>query len=794
MWLTRFTKVMLVSLASFLVFINEVNAQTKLDSLLRKLKAHRVDTARISLLSDVSWELQKADKFEESTTYIKEGLSLSKKLNYDLYDGYFYRRWASYYLEKGLYEKSVTYYEKAVDYYKKRGDIARVADNQESIGTVYWYNEDYDKALTHFFSALSTAEKLENHTLIVKCKINIGKLYFGKEEEELCLEWVHKAIKDIEKLTDSKKKADYYLSIGSIFRGLKNYSEATYYFLQAIDYYEKVNYDLGISFVYEYLADISEYLGNYQQALEYALKQLEIVKKTGERESLPRVCNAVGWEYKNTGDYENALKYYQESLRLYDEIMPGDPEIGYPIGNIAIVQLESGEFNSAIENAQKALMLFKEIDEQGGVAESYNTIGFSFLGINKPDSALANFERAMQIAAEIAEHRELARANEGFYKAYSFKKNFEKALLHLEKFSHYKDSLINLDKINHLQEMHASFESDKKQKQLDQINFEATLQKQQLENQKFLTGIFTAGSLALLFLLFIIWRNWSGKKKAYILLQNQNQEIQLQKKMLEEKNRDITDSIKYAHRIQTALLKPGEHISTHLPPHFIFYKPKDILSGDFYWVIEKNDYLYLAAVDCTGHGVPGALLSMLGIAFLNEIVSAVEVITPATILNQLRDKIIKELNKANSLPDTKDGMDISLIRLNLKTNELVFSGANNPLWVFRNNEISIYKGAKQSVAYSSNPVPFENVEMHLQPEDVFYLFSDGFVDQFGGKDVPEGKSGGKKFMTKRLKELLLSVYQLPADEQRQKIGEVFEQWKGDLEQVDDVCVIGVKVA
>ncbi|MCL4856043.1 MAG: SpoIIE family protein phosphatase, partial [Flavobacteriales bacterium] len=238
--------------------------------------------------------------------------------------------------------------------------------------------------------------------------------------------------------------------------------------------------------------------------------------------------------------------------------------------------------------------------------------------------------------------------------------------------------------------------------------------------------------------------------------------------------------------IQDALLKAEEHESQHLPPHFILFKPKDIVSGDFYWALEKENHLYLAAADCTGHGVPGALLTMLGNSFLNEINAVDKLLTPAEILNKLRDKIISELNQTGKDGETTDGMDISLIRLNLKTNELHWAGANNPLYIINSGELLELKPDKQPIGYNYKMTDFTNHQINLNKNDYVAIFTDGFADQFGGPK-------GKKYKYNTFKNKLLEIYQLPLDEQKKLLSNEFEIWRGNLQQVDDVCVIGLRL-
>jgi len=304
---------------------------------------------------------------------------------------------------------------------------------------------------------------------------------------------------------------------------------------------------------------------------------------------------------------------------------------------------------------------------------------------------------------------------------------------------------------------------------------------------------------------FFIFQRLRITKKQKLVIEEQKAVVEEQKAEveeahveLEEKNREVMDSINYAKRIQDALLATEEHQSKHLPEHFILFEPKDVVSGDFYWALEKQDHLYLTSADCTGHGVPGAFMSMLGIAFLNEINAHDKLLNPAEILDQLRDRIIKELGQDGG--ESKDGMDMSLIRLNLKTKELEWAGANNPLYHIKEldgkqtdkdvqNEthyIQIISPDKQPIAQYLDKKPFTNHSIKLNKGDGIVLFTDGFADQFGG-------SKGKKLMYKPFRRILLENMDKPMKTQKEVLTQVFKDWKGEVEQVDDVCVIGVRV-
>jgi PAS domain S-box-containing protein len=288
--------------------------------------------------------------------------------------------------------------------------------------------------------------------------------------------------------------------------------------------------------------------------------------------------------------------------------------------------------------------------------------------------------------------------------------------------------------------------------------------------------------------------------------------INEQRKMIEERNKDIEDSIEYSKRIQRSILIEMEQMQTYAPESFILFKPKDIVSGDFYWftgfrveedITEENSFGYkagdnvllVAAVDCTGHGVPGAFMSIIGNSLLNQTLNNLHVTSAAHALDYVNVELKKSLNKNSAETPLKDGMDIALCCIDFTAMHLEFAGANNPLYIVRDKELIEFKADKQPISASGEivPRPFTNQKWELKKGDTIYLFTDGYADQFGGEHLEGGRAGGKKFLYKRFKELLVSMQELPMQTQKEKLFQIFEEWRGKLEQVDDVLVIGIRI-
>jgi serine phosphatase RsbU (regulator of sigma subunit) len=291
--------------------------------------------------------------------------------------------------------------------------------------------------------------------------------------------------------------------------------------------------------------------------------------------------------------------------------------------------------------------------------------------------------------------------------------------------------------------------------------------------------------------------NKEREKQEIILKQKENLEIQVvertkevveQKHVIEEKQKEIIDSINYAKRIQTALLASDKLLSDNMPDYFVLFKPKDIVAGDFYWAAPSSEgFIYITA-DCTGHGVPGAFMSLLNISKLNEAINQKNIVRPDLIFNDVRSEIIKALNPEGTLIESKDGMDAIICKLNIKQLKLEFSAANNSFYIVRNNELLVCKADKMPVGkgHIDDSNSFTYNEIALEKGDVIYTFTDGYADQFGGPK-------GKKFKYKQMEDLMLLISKLPMPQQKETLHQRFEEWRGDLEQVDDVLIIGVRV-
>jgi serine phosphatase RsbU (regulator of sigma subunit) len=591
---------------------------------------------------------------------------------------------------------------------------------------------------------------------------------------------------------DEKKQAVALERMAGACTYAADFEQAIDYSIRALAIHEKHNDKKAISYLENKLGLVYYQLGNYKKAFEYYRLAMLFYRETNDQEGQAFLLNNLGNIYEKQEKFDSALINFKLSLKMKQEL--GDTRgMAASINNIGNIYFHKADYSAAIEYWKKSLKLKEELDDKPGITNTLQNIGYGYFYMKQYDQAIEYISKGLSVARQINNKHYIKEAYVKLSDVYQETKNWEKAFEYTQLFGAMKDTIYNEGSSKQIAEMETKYQTEKKEKAIELQSLQ--LSKQDLELNKRQIIIYTAGGslLLMLALAFFIYRGYRQKQKANVIITLQKEEVEKknelieeQKRLVEERNKEVMDSINYAKRIQDALLKEEEHVSSRLPAHFVLFKPKDIVSGDFYWGMEKKGYWFLCVADCTGHGVPGAFMSMLGIAFLNEINAVENILTPAEILDKLREKIVKELKQTGTAGESKDGMDISMARLELQTNELQWAGANNPLYHLRNGEIHEIKANKQPIGFSFNAVPFTNHEVSLQGGDTIYLFSDGYADQFGGPKL-------KKFMSRKFQQTLLAISTESLPSQKELLNRTFEDWRGNLEQLDDVAVIGFRV-
>ena len=589
--------------------------------------------------------------------------------------------------------------------------------------------------------------------------------------------------------------------------------KAIHYYYAALKLYEEIKNKEGAAYCLNNLAVLYENQDEYDQALKYHLKALEARKLLGIDEQIIQSLNNLGTYYYKLKDNENALIYYFQAIEIAEKTNDLN-NMALIYGNIGNSYLHNKDKNNGIEYFEKSIDIYNKIGDIEGEAWGLYNLGNVHLKRKEYHKAINIFELSLKKVEKINYVALRFNTYKMLFRTYAMTKKWEKAYNFYYSYNLLNDSLKNSETQTLAIKQQTQYEYEK-QKALDDVENEKLLaiEKEAKAKQKVITFA-TAGGLGLvaIFLLFVFNRLQVTRKQKTVI-EEQKTVVEKAHHELEEKNKEILDSITYAKRIQSAILPPQKLVKEYLPDSFILYKPKDIVAGDFYWMeslsavdsiqssvhsplkTENCGLILFAAADCTGHGVPGAMVSVVCNNGLNRSVREYGLTDPGLILDKTREIVIQEFEKSDE--EVKDGMDISLCGLDLNNNILTWSGANNPLWIIRptsnnlepqtlNFELIEYKPDKQPIGKYAEAKPFTTHQIQLQKGDSIYIFTDGYQDQFGGEK-------GKKFKAAKLRELLLSIQHEPMEKQRKIIDQSFESWKGDLEQVDDVCVIGVRI-
>ncbi|MCX6294849.1 MAG: tetratricopeptide repeat protein [Bacteroidetes bacterium] len=538
----------------------------------------------------------------------------------------------------------------------------------------------------------------------------------------------------------------------------ENYPVATKHYLSSLKALELIGYKNGMAACYGNLGFAYYMQKKYPEAIKYQTLGLNIFNEIGDMQGVASSYSLMGMIYHDQGNYPEVYKNFLASLKIYEDL--GDkPNVINALANIAGVYIKQKEYNRAIKYLSKAEKLAKEIGAKSTLQNIYE-------GYSEADSATGDFKAA--------------------YK-------------HFKLYKLYKDSIDNEETRKQTVQSQMTFEFEKKTA-ISKAEYKGELERQNLiaeeksKKQKTITWSVIIGLIVVLGFASLIFRSLRITRKQKQIIEIKNKETVLQKDIIEEKHKEITDSINYAERIQRSFLASKTFLDENLKNYFVFFQPKDVVSGDFYWASKLNDgKIILATADSTGHGVPGAIMSILNISSLEKAIEEGYTET-ADILNHTRSNIIERLKRDGSIEGGKDGMDCSLITFDFITQEMTYSAANNPIWVIRQsfsdackNELLEFKADKMPVGkHDKDSEPFTQHSFQLQKNDIVYTLTDGLPDQFGG-------AKGKKFMHKQLKEILIEICNLPMNDQKDIIKSKFLNWKADTEQVDDVLLIGVRI-
>jgi tetratricopeptide (TPR) repeat protein len=723
--------------------------------------------------------------------------------------------------DQGRYAKAIEAYQKALAIRERTGDQQGIATCYNNIGSIHDVQGRYAEALEAYQKALTIFERIGNQQGIATCYNNIGSIHAKQGRYAEALEAHQKALIIYKRIGNQQGIATCHNDIGNIHAKQGRYAEALEAYQKALAIHERIGNQQGIANCHNNIGFIHANQGRYAEALEAYQKALTIYERIGNQQGIATCHNNIGSIHYHQGRYAEALEAFQKALAIHERIgnQEGIATCHHNIGNIHYAQ---GRYAEALEAFQKALAIHERINDQQGIALSYENIGTLYQAQGLYAIARSYFQKALNIAQSLGLqdllddiYLSLAQTDSALA-ASGLTHLWKSAYLHHRLYAAYKDSVRNEESIRKQAQLESQYEYEKKTALLkaeqEKERALATAQLRQRETQRNLSLLALGIALIGLVTFAILYRKIRQQrdliqkqsdeiqqknlaleqynaelKSTNQALEESNRIIQQQAETLSEKNQEILDSIRYAERIQRAILPSAEKWQRLLPESFLLYKPRDIVAGDFYWLEETEQYIFLGVADATGHGVPGAFVSIVCANALHKAVLEEGLESPAEILWRVREVVVSQLTQAGE--KVKDGMDIGLIRFAKGDwSRAVFAGANRPLWIMSAEGLLEVAGTRQPIGYVEEPKPFEEVELMLgsRAPAMVYAFTDGIVDQMGGPK-------GRKLLPKGMREWLLSLWNQPVAEQAERLTALFEAWRGDRPQIDDVTVVGVRV-
>lgn len=650
---------------------------------------------------------------------------------------------------------------------------------------------DLTKADEYSQQALEISQRTNSLVHIAKaiCSISANSIYRGEYNESILYSQRALSVLNVDTLNLNKNTDEENIQIGHIYNNLgmaydykSDYSHAIKYYLAAKDIFERLDKQDGLGVCYNNLGISYLYTGDLDKSENYFQKTFDIYMTKGDSNIAYQAKMNLAIIYYLQEDKERAIDIYRETANVMEK-MGNLRSYGNCISNMAQAFSELEQNDSALFYYEKAIEIDLVLEDKEGLGTEYRLIGAVYEKLGQFQKAKKYYTDALTIALEIQRKTDIKDSYRHLFQIEQEVGNYKMALEHHILYAAYDDSIRTESSSQSLGKVEAENEYNK-QLAVNQAENDEQLktEAQKRRNQSIILYFTIAILVTILFFVYMVVKSLRIAREQKALVQEAKAEIEL-------KNQEMVDSITYAKRIQTAILPSAKNVEEHLPNSFVLYEPKDIVAGDFYWLEPKGDRVIFAAADCTGHGVPGAMVSVVCNNGLNRAVREFGLSDPGKILDKTRELVVEEFEKSEEA--VKDGMDIALCSLGPSSTSgtsLQYAGAHNPLWLIRKGatEIEEIKANKQPIGQFDHPQPYNTHSVDLKEGDSVYIFSDGFADQFGGDK-------GKKFKAANFKKLLLQIQQDSLKTQKDKIYEAFEKWRGGLEQLDDVCIIGIRV-
>jgi tetratricopeptide (TPR) repeat protein/serine phosphatase RsbU (regulator of sigma subunit) len=784
-------------------------------------KAYEAETLRFHYMYEYIRTLAR-QKPDTLPALVQELRSWAQKSPYLLGEGVAALGEAVRWRSQGQYDSALSRAQTALKIFQEKERLDYEGKAHNLIGSIHHAQGRYAEALEAYQKALTIFERIGDQRGIADCYNNIGVIHANQGRYAEALEAFQKALTIRERIGDQQGIANCYNNIGLIHKTQGRYAEALEAYQKALSIQERIGDQQGIAGSYNNIGLIHKTQGRYAEALEAYQKALFIQERIGDQQGMAGSYNNIGNIHYAQGRYAEALESYQKALTIRERI--GDQQgMAGSYNNIGNIHYAQGRYAEALEAFQKALALFERIGDQENIALSYTNIGTLYQAQGLYPIARPYFQKALPIAQSLGLQDQLddlylnLAQTDSALAASGLTHLWKSAYLHHRLHTAYKDSVRNEASIRKQAQLESQYEYEKKTALLkaeqEKERALTAAQLRQRETQRNLSLLALGIALIGLLTFAILYRKIRQQrdliqkqsdeiqqknlaleqynaelKSTNQALEESNRIIQQQAETLLEKNQEILDSIRYAERIQRAILPSAEKWQRLLPQSFLFYKPRDIVAGDFYWLEETEQYIFLGVADATGHGVPGAFVSIVCANALHKAVLEEGLESPAEILRRVREVVVSQLTQAGE--KVKDGMDIALIRFaKADRSRAVFAGANRPLWIVSAEGLLEVAGTRQPIGYVEEPKPFEEVELMLgsRAPAMVYAFTDGIVDQMGGPK-------GRKLLPKGLREWLLSLWNQPVAEQAESLTALFETWRGERPQIDDVTVVGVRIS
>ncbi len=659
----------------------------------------------------------------------------------------------------------------------------------DKVGRICYANSMLQKARQYWNTGLTSAKKEKNveYQAIFYCRI--ANLLQSEDLSKQCIAYFDSALA-VAKTGDEKLLSDILMKKGRGHYDIGDYKAAMDHYIQAQRLFEKNKWqNVEYGHLLHFIGSVFKQQNFYDKALDYYEQELKLSRniknKSLEAEAL-YLCASM---YGTKGDLDKELIYLNNAIELFKE-QKNYRMLGLMYSNLSANHSDRKNYKEAIASCEHALEIFKEIGEDESSAATLRNLGDLYSKTGEPKKALEYFKKAMDAAMKV-ETKQLLNKSEitqSMAFAYSDLGDYKSAFNLLLEHRALNDSLSNASNVEYLHTLEKQYDTEKKEKEIALQKVEIDKSNAVVKQHKTQRNALIGGCVLVLIIAGISIVAFINKRKTSRILSKQVNEINYQNAIIKEKNKDITDSIQYAKRLQEAVFPEADILNTYFAESFVLFRPKDIVSGDFYWFEEIGNETIIVVGDCTGHGVPGAFMSILGHNLLNQIILEDKITSPGKILNLLDKRVSSALNKRESKAEYNDGMDMVICTIDKAKGTLAYAGANRPLVIRRHNELIELKPSKHAIGgiQESTDKLFKQHDITIQEADVLYMFSDGYYDQFGGPR-------GKKFKYKQLTGHIIGMASKPLVEQKKILAETLTNWQGNLEQVDDICVVGIKI-